>query len=78
LGFPNSIQRQFTNGVLNVQNTNPNYYLDITHNFASKSPTFTLSAKITADSNGAGLGICVTSNDGITLWVGPGQNLYAL
>jgi hypothetical protein len=60
-----------------VQNTNPNYYLDITHNFASKSPTFTLSAKITADSNGAGLGICVTSNDGITLWVGPGQNLYA-
>jgi hypothetical protein len=75
--FPTGIQRYFTNGDLSVQNTNPNYYLNVTHNFLSKSSTFTLSAKITADSNGAGLGICATSNDGIVLWLGPGQNIYA-
>ena len=78
--FPPAIQRQFTNGALSVQNTDTTYMWYATHNFSAHAPTFTLSAIITISSsniNGAGLGFCMTGNDGITLWLGPAQNMYA-
>lgn len=80
--FPDAVKRQFTGGALNVQNTDTVYMWYVTHNFSAnaKAPTFTLSATITfppANIRSAGLGLCMTGIDGITLWLGPTQNLYA-
>jgi hypothetical protein len=78
--FPAAVKRQFTGGVLGIQCADSVYMWYVTHNFSTKAPTFTLSATITlpsSDVNGAGLGFCMTGSDGITLWLGPGQNMYA-
>ena len=77
--FPAAIKRQFTGGALNVQNTDATYLWYVSHNFSTKAATFSLSATITfpsSNANDAGIGFCMTGSDGITLWVGPSQNMY--
>jgi hypothetical protein len=77
--FPSAIKRQFIGGALNVQNTDATYLWYVSHNFSAKAATFSLSATITFPSsnvNDAGIAFCMTGSTGITLWVGPSQNMY--
>jgi hypothetical protein len=77
--FPAAIKRQFTGNALTVQNTDSKFTWSVTHNFATKAPTFSLTASITFSSpaaNDAGLGFCMKGTSGITLWLGTSQNIY--
>jgi hypothetical protein len=77
--FPSAVKRQFANGALTVQNTDAKFLWYVSHNFSAKAPTFSLSATITFPSsnvNDAGIAFCMTGSNGITLGVGPSQNMY--
>jgi hypothetical protein len=74
--FPGEVTSTFGNGAVTLANADPDFMWFVTHNFASKSPTFTLSATITFRSGeGAGLVCCKTDYNGIVVTLGNNQNL---